>query len=787
MLKRLLLLLLITTGLAFGQSTTVNLNVTEVGGQPWINGTYSVIIVMSPSVFNSSYGGPFRNATTGSLVTSSVNGNLDGTGSATFFLIPNASITPSVNLWSFTVCPSVGAGCFTQSVTIAGASQSVNLTPPTLSIIANPPFATAYTDSEVLGAVGQVYWNVLSQTHRVCVTLPCASNWQNMFRASGSPTLNRYLKGDGTQFVTSNGPASGTGSCSASTWTSTLNSDAAPTCTQPAFSNISGTLTTGQEPATTVNAITNDTNVTGSITSQNLSLGWTGTLAAGRLNSNVVQGITNDTNVTGSISAQNLTLGWTGTLAKGRTLGTTVYTDQANTWGAFVQTFQSGANFLFADPTTSTKKAQFDLSNITAANTRTINIPDANSTTVQAKASVGSQWLNSMSAQGVFTSTQPAASDLSNGTTGSGAVVLSTSPTINTSLTSGTANPATAGFFRLASGDSLQWRNNGNTANITLNKDSSDIVHLNTGFQIDGTASTIPFFIQSAATPATNQVTIKDSTGLGRFEIDSNYHPLISSSTGNGVQQYMRYLGTPTVGAGGAFLFEAPNALGVVKDAVIIDGGLTTLTSGAENGDFDIALYTNGSSNGGISITGSTTGTIVQPFATGTSHLGKAGLGWLDARFEGTNPLVMFRNTAATLPNGLHRIIETGNDFIINRNTAAGGDFSTNTNDLILAGVTGDVQIGTGVGPDGGGFKHKRFGASCTTGAAIGSTCTTTYSWTTAFADTSYTPVCWGQAGSNFPILYMSTFTASGVTITVAAMTAAAAQFGSVECIAAHD
>lgn len=46
-----------------------------------------------------------------------------------------------------------------------------------------------------------------------------------------------------------------------------------------------------------------------------ITLGWSGTLAAGRLNANVVQAITNDTNVTGSIATQNLTLGWAGTLA----------------------------------------------------------------------------------------------------------------------------------------------------------------------------------------------------------------------------------------------------------------------------------------------------------------------------------------------------------------------------------------------------------------------------------------------------------------------------------------
>ena len=64
--------------------------------------------------------------------------------------------------------------------------------------------------------------------------------------------------------------------------------------------------------STLVGFASNDTNVTGSIANNTLTLGWTGTLAASRLNSNVVQAITNDTNITGSITAQNLTLGWTG-------------------------------------------------------------------------------------------------------------------------------------------------------------------------------------------------------------------------------------------------------------------------------------------------------------------------------------------------------------------------------------------------------------------------------------------------------------------------------------------
>lgn len=66
------------------------------------------------------------------------------------------------------------------------------------------------------------------------------------------------------------------------------------------------TLTLGGTPASAL------------LASTSLTLGWTGTLAAPRLNANVVQAVTNDTNVTGSISAQTLTLGWTGQLSLAR-------------------------------------------------------------------------------------------------------------------------------------------------------------------------------------------------------------------------------------------------------------------------------------------------------------------------------------------------------------------------------------------------------------------------------------------------------------------------------------
>jgi hypothetical protein len=78
-----------------------------------------------------------------------------------------------------------------------------------------------------------------------------------------------------------------------------------------------------------------------------------------------------------------------------------------------ITTFKAGADLLFADPTDATKKTQFDLSNIATGTTRTVNIPNANSTTAQTLAAVANNFVTAMSAQGVFTLARPTCSNLS--------------------------------------------------------------------------------------------------------------------------------------------------------------------------------------------------------------------------------------------------------------------------------------------------------------------------------------------------------------------------------------
>lgn len=160
-------------------------------------------------------------------------------------------------------------------------------------------------------------------------------------------------------------------------------------------------------------------------------------LVAGDEPSTTVNSCVNDTNVTCSISSQALTLSWAGALAKARQHAATVYNDQANVFGNFLQTHPAGAYFNFVDPADATKKAHLVLTNISAGNDRALNIPDADSTTAQAKSSASHQFLTAMSAQGVFTSARPACGDLSDA-----AASCSTDTTNAANITSGTLDRA---------------------------------------------------------------------------------------------------------------------------------------------------------------------------------------------------------------------------------------------------------------------------------------------------------------------------------------------------------
>lgn len=122
-----------------------------------------------------------------------------------------------------------------------------------------------------------------------------------------------------------------------------------------------------------------------------------------------------------------------------------------------------------------------------------------------------------------------------------------------------------------------------------------------------------------------------------------------------------------------------------------------------------------------------------------------------------------------------------------------GNGGSTATHLWVKSGGLPRITVGAAPGSDSAGFQmlsgeHQRFGATCSTAASAGASCTTAYTWTTAFADTNYTVTCSGVAvAAGVPALSIDGISTTQVTVRVTAITAAAAGFTNVYCIAAHD
>src|SRR5262249_35721341 len=162
-------------------------------------------------------------------------------------------------------------------------------------------------------------------------------------------------------------------------------------------------------------------------------------------------------------------------------------------------------------------------------------LPNPSSSTlggIQSFAAQANKWINSISTSGIPSATQPAAADLSNGTTGSGNVVLATRPTLTTPVIAGAlaANldlgSSNAQLFQVANASSTGTTANKlakltgapSTAVIAATSDVNGIVGIvvggagttgNAQIAIDGVASCI----FDNATVAGDYVTISSTSG----------------------------------------------------------------------------------------------------------------------------------------------------------------------------------------------------------------------------------------------------------------------------------
>lgn len=112
------------------------------------------------------------------------------------------------------------------------------------------------------------------------------------------------------------------------------------------------------------------------------------------------------------------------------------------------------------------------------------------------------------------------------------------------------------------------------------------------------------------------------------------------------------------------------------------------------------------------------------------------------------------------------------------------------TDQVVVGGTLGmradRTQINTGVAPDGGGIKHKRF-AGCATTATLLNTCSVAANWTTPFPDANYTVALACVDKTAAAVLSANVKTGAGFTLTITTATANVAQCATVDAIAIHD
>ncbi len=120
-------------------------------------------------------------------------------------------------------------------------------------------------------------------------------------------------------------------------------------------------------------------------------------------------------------------------------------------------------------------------------------------------------------------------------------------------------------------------------------------------------------------------------------------------------------------------------------------------------------------------------------------------------------------------------------------NATGGLNLSDSTGATRAKVTSSGFQIQTGLA-QGTGVKHQQFGATCTTGAAQGAACTTTYTWTAAFADANYRVVCslTGAVVGAPAIQGTSSLLGASFVLTILSVNAAASSAPNVDCIGIH-
>lgn len=253
--------------------------------------------------------------------------NLVGNASGTSFLQENAVGVPS---WV------TGTSPFYQTVQVGGASQTQQ---SKLNLIAGTNITITPVNNSGAGSTDVTITASVTAATSFSALTPATNNTAGSFVATG----NTWDYTGATLLFTSATLTNSAAPASPAVGKNVLYSDS----TDLRFHDRNASGVTGTTVVADAGASHNfltAISAAGAISKAQPSFAdISGVIASGQLPAAAVLAVTSDTNVTGSISAQNLTLGWTGTLAKTRTLATTVYTDQANTYSTGLQNFSAAS------------------------------------------------------------------------------------------------------------------------------------------------------------------------------------------------------------------------------------------------------------------------------------------------------------------------------------------------------------------------------------------------------------------------------------------------------------
>lgn len=186
--------------------TSITASLVDGQGQTWANASWTATII--PPFGNPT---PLNNGGVPTLGT--VSGVADNSGNISTSLDDNLNIKPSGSVWRFTICPNATVKSCSISVQVItgvsmnlSASLSADLT--NINVAAQPTLTRAYTDTEVTGGQGGIYWRTSDNTLRgfngsAWISVGGgggggSSNWSSLLSPTGN--LNLAMLGNSTIF-----------------------------------------------------------------------------------------------------------------------------------------------------------------------------------------------------------------------------------------------------------------------------------------------------------------------------------------------------------------------------------------------------------------------------------------------------------------------------------------------------------------------------------------------------------------------------------------------------------